>query len=318
MRGVKALTSWEKPNLTQQEPEIWETVQRMHCPTYSHSGFKNYSWVPFDISMIAEWLIITGQPEENVSKMFSQMWGTLFARRGGTGGVSGSLKKRWRESHSGSSPWAIPPAHAEQCGWGGQLLALPRNGDATQTLPPAAEASHLCVSFVTLGSVGLKCKGGEFPAGTCSSWPGGQLMAKHSTWMGSCSHVGDWHQDLSLWVKTRGYSRGSKQLLHSLPFLLSHSEDRAAARAQGWGAVSGLRFEAHEKMPCSAGSVSVGGPGTAASPARSMLKRHHSVGKKSAVPPQWNEDEGQDSAEHLHPHFCLSSSWLFITYFSHH
>lgn len=235
-------------------------------------------------------------------------------------GFSGRLKKRRRESHSRSQPMLDRVTemgsfwHTSQEGWCNTNTAT---CSWSKNIQPCA--SHLWLSAVR----DRNYQGGEFPAGTCSSWPGGHLMAKHFTRMGSCSNVGGWNQDLSLWAETQGYSRSSKQLLQSLPFLLSHPKDRAVARARALASCSGLRSSGRTKTwgswedalqlwVCLRQRAAVVQP----PPARSKLKTHYSVGKKkSAVLPKWNEDEGQGSAEYFHPQFCLSRSCFFITYF---
>lgn len=180
--------------------------------------------------------------------MFSQMWGALFARDG-TGGVFWKTKEKVKGVtqcvHTCGHHWC--PCWTE---WlrGAALGTPPRRGDATQTLPPAAEAKIVPPVHLTGASgqhgTGMGCQGGN-------SLLGPAAHGQEGIWMGCCSNVGDWHQDLSLWAKTQD-TQGVPSNYCSLPFLLSHPKDRAATRAQALASCSGLRSKSRTKRRCSA------------------------------------------------------------------
>lgn len=103
MRRVKALTSWEKPNLTQQEPKIWENnaEDALCC---SHSGFKNYS--------TSACLQSDPPLQDSLRKMSPKRLarcGALCLQEGmELEGFSGRLKKRWREWVQSWGPSLVP------------------------------------------------------------------------------------------------------------------------------------------------------------------------------------------------------------------
>ena len=117
--------------------------------------------------------------------MLSQIWGTRFAEREVSGVFFWKTQgKKVKGITQQVQTWGA--CRSCTC-WMVELKSpavgtLAIRGDATQNLPPAAEAKianlvHLISNSCQHGTA-MHCWRGEFPDGNCSSWPGGQPIAK--------------------------------------------------------------------------------------------------------------------------------------------
>lgn len=294
-------------------------MQRMHFPSCSHSWFKNYSWVPLDISMFAKWLIITGQPEENVSRMFIQMQGTLFARRDGTGGVFWKAKEKVKGVTQCVQSWwpSLVLCWTEWLGWAA-LGTLPRRALQHKHchLQLKTKQPTLCISSVPLHSTAL-----EWAAREVNSLlgPAAHGLEGSSSPEGAHAHV--WVTDTKISPSepnprnTQGApSNYCKVSLSCCPILKTGLLPghrlcpglRDSGRTKTWGSwEDALQCWVYLRTHSAASTCKI----------NAQWKGIIQWEKKPVVPLKWNEDEGQDSAEYLHPHFCLSRSCIFITCF---